>query len=317
MRYYENVTLFIKKNMKMLVTTGMLMVAFVSLLVISSFGAENPVTDCKNEAKTVNEADTEADSTTEVTTKSETVTETTTEKATAVVTQRTTELVKEGKIYNSVNEKVYVLYNVNVRDSAEGNKVGYLYAGEEVNRTAVGTNGWSEIEYEGKKAYVYSYYLTNNKAKSSLGIARPKVQSASVTTSAGYVKNNLGLNITEDDYYWLIRIVHAEAGNQDEKGRILVANTIINRVKSGIFPDNIKDVIFQVSGGIYQFSPVKYGSIYNVNVDQTTINCVNRALNGECYSEEVLYFSSQKSAYSWHNTNLAYLFTYGDHAFYK
>ena len=241
----------------------------------------------------------------------------TTEKLTAAVEQRTTELVKESKVYNTVNETAYVIYNVNVRDAADGEKIGYLYAGEEVKRTAIGTNGWSEIEYEGKKAYVFSEYVTNNKATGSSGIARPKIESASVTASSGYVKNNIGLTITEDDYYWLVKIVHAEAGNQDEKGRILVTNAIINRVKSDIFPDNIKDVIFQVSGGVYQFSPVKNGFIYNVNADQTTINCVNRALNGECYSEEVLYFSSQKSPYSWHNTNLAYLFTYGDHAFYK
>ena len=305
MRYYENVTKFVKNNMKMLVTTGMLMVAFVSLLVISSFGDEN----------SVKESEVTSETSTELTTQKST--ETTTEKITAAIEQRTTEIVKESKVYNTVNETVYVIYNVNVRDAAEGKKVGYLYAGDEVKRTAIGTNGWSEIEYEGKKAYIFSEYVTNNKAQGSTGIARPKVESANVATASGYVKNNVGLTISEEDYYWLIKIVHAEAGNQDEKGRILVANAIINRVKSDVFPNNIKDVIFQVSGGIYQFSPVKNGYISTVNADQTTINCVNRALNGECYSDEVLYFSSQKSPYSWHNTNLAYLFTYGDHAFYK
>jgi RNA polymerase sporulation-specific sigma factor len=43
MRYYESVTKFVKKDVKMLVTTGMLMVAFVSLLVISCFNEENSV----------------------------------------------------------------------------------------------------------------------------------------------------------------------------------------------------------------------------------------------------------------------------------
>ena len=316
MKYYESITSFIKKNMKMIVTTGMLMVSFVCLLVISSVGADNKAVDVMTTVydDTTSEMVSEVNTTEQVT---EQITEQVTTQAKAKVEQRTTELVKEAKIYNPVNEVVYVLYNVNVRASADGEKIGYLYAGDEIKRTAVGTNGWSEIEFEGKKAYVFTNYLTNNKASSSAGIAKPQVQSASVTTSSGYVKNNVGINISEDDYYWLIRIVHAEAGNQDEKGRILVANTIINRVKSDIFPNNIKDVIFQVSGGIYQFSPVGFGSIYNIKADQTTIDCVNRAINGECYSEEVLYFSSQKSAYSWHNTNLAYLFTYGDHAFYK
>lgn len=131
------------------------------------------------------------------------------------------------------------------------------------------------------------------------------------------VKNNIGINISDEDYYWLCQIVYAEAGNQDDVGKILVANTIFNRVKSEDFPDNITDVIFDNTLGIYQFSPVKFGTVYTLHPDKSTVNCVNRAIDGEDYSDEVLYFSSEKSKYSWHNLNLSYLFTHGGHAFYK
>ena len=42
---------------------------------------------------------------------------------------------------------------------------------------------------------------------------------------------------TESDYNVLLRIVQAEAGGCDMKGKILVANVILNRVESDEFPD--------------------------------------------------------------------------------
>ena len=44
------------------------------------------------------------------------------------------------------------------------------------------------------------------------------------------------INCSDEDYNTLLRIVQAEAGVCDEKGKILVANVIINRVKSPRFP---------------------------------------------------------------------------------
>lgn len=122
---------------------------------------------------------------------------------------------------------------------------------------------------------------------------------------------------TGDEYYWLYQIVEAEAGNQDEVGKILVVNVILNRVYSATFPNSIKDVIFQARGSVYQFQPVKNGRIYSVVPSDNTISCVNRALNGEDYSQGALYFACKTSKYSWFNTSLTFLFVHGDHYFYK
>lgn len=131
------------------------------------------------------------------------------------------------------------------------------------------------------------------------------------------VVNNIGLTITEKDYEALQRIVEAEAGNQDEQGRILVANVIINRVIDGRFPNNIYDVIFQKNGNIYQFEPTLNGSYYSVSVSELTKECVDRALKGEDYSQGALYFTRRTSQYSWFNTSLTFLFIHGVHYFYK
>ncbi len=135
-------------------------------------------------------------------------------------------------------------------------------------------------------------------------------------TGQTLIYNSVDFEVTDSDYYWLKKIVEAEAGNQDEIGKILVANVIINRVKSGEFPNSIKSVIFQNNGRTYQFEPVKNERIYDMNPTENTINCVDRALNGEDYSEGALFFTMKTSKKSWFNTKLDFLFKHGDHYFY-
>lgn len=126
-----------------------------------------------------------------------------------------------------------------------------------------------------------------------------------------------GLNVTEGDYEALQRIVEAEAGNQDDIGRILVANVVINRTKSDKFPDSITENIFEQDGDVYQFAPIGNGSYYTVTVSEETKKCVDRALGGEDYSQGALFFTRKTSPDSWFNTSLTFLFVHGAHYFYR
>lgn len=100
--------------------------------------------------------------------------------------------------------------------------------------------------------------------------------------------------VSDDDYQVLLRIVQAEAGVCDEKGKILVANVVLNRVKSQEFPDSVRSVVYEPS----QFSPVSDGSINSVKVTEETKECVNRALEGEDYSDGALYFMNRRGSRS-------------------
>ncbi|HIU67361.1 MAG TPA: cell wall hydrolase, partial [Candidatus Caccomorpha excrementavium] len=52
-------------------------------------------------------------------------------------------------------------------------------------------------------------------------------------------------SVTQEEVEILQRIVEAEATGQDVKGKILVANVVLNRVMSDGFPDTIEEVVFQ------------------------------------------------------------------------
>lgn len=100
------------------------------------------------------------------------------------------------------------------------------------------------------------------------------------------VNNTYG--ISAEDYDNLCRIVEAEAANSGMKGKIMVANVVLNRVQSPQFANTITTVI--KSKG--QFTPAINGKMYRVNVSNETVEAVNRALAGENYAENALYFKS-------------------------
>ncbi len=128
------------------------------------------------------------------------------------------------------------------------------------------------------------------------------------------------LLITEEDKEVLLRIVEAEATCEDIKGRMLVANVILNRVVSKKFPDSIAEVVFQNNGVTYQFAPIKDGRYWTVEVSDETREAVERVLAGEDYSQGALYFAARRmanqKAMRWFDTSLKYLFRHGVHEFF-
>ena len=124
-----------------------------------------------------------------------------------------------------------------------------------------------------------------------------------------------------DELEVLLRIVESEAGSEDEDGRLLVANVILNRVNNEKFPSTVTDVVFQQQNGVAQFSPVSNGKYYQVDLSQETYEAVERALYGEDISQGALYFAARKYADSlkmkWFDDHLVYLFEHGGHEFFK
>lgn len=128
------------------------------------------------------------------------------------------------------------------------------------------------------------------------------------------------IQITPEEYEILTRIVEAEAGTEDVKGKMLIANVVFNRIAYGEFPDNIKDVVFQKKGKRYQFSPIKDGRYFEVTVQDSTRIAVDRVLAGEDESMGALFFceraKSSSSNLKWFDSQLKSLFIYGCHEFF-
>lgn len=70
------------------------------------------------------------------------------------------------------------------------------------------------------------------------------------------LEEQIAEEIKEGEIELLAQLIEAEAGNQDMKGKRLVADVVLNRVESDRFPNTINEVIFQES----QFSCIEDGN---------------------------------------------------------
>lgn len=135
------------------------------------------------------------------------------------------------------------------------------------------------------------------------------------------IDRNYRIDLGEQEMDILCRIVQAEAGGEDARGKILVADVIINRVENARFPNNVEGVVFQYGDGVYQFSPVGNGRINDVVVTEETKEAVLAALLGEDISGGSLYFISRKYAdpagLAWFEGNLTSVMQYGGHEFFR
>lgn len=122
------------------------------------------------------------------------------------------------------------------------------------------------------------------------------------------------------DYETLLSIVEAEAGGEDMKSRMLVANVILNRVKDHHFPDTVSEVVWERNNGAAQFSPTEDGRIGTVEISEMTKEAVRQVLEGLDYSKGALFFVAKDQALEsnvdWFESDLKLLFEHGDHAFY-
>lgn len=122
--------------------------------------------------------------------------------------------------------------------------------------------------------------------------------------------------LEEQEYQVLLKIVEAEAGGEDTTGKMLVANVVMNRVRSGYFPNTVSEVVYQKNDGKAQFSPTVDGRIDQVCVSPDTVEAVARVLNGEDLSAGALYFKSIHSSSGWFDRSLNRVLEHGNHIFY-
>lgn len=146
-----------------------------------------------------------------------------------------------------------------------------------------------------------------NQSNYSVNITTAQNQNTTVSVSK--------VTYTEEDLYWLSRIVSAESSGEPYEGKLAVANVIINRMKSNEYPNTIKGVIFDKSFGV-QFTPVKSGTIYNTPTTES-IQAAKEALHGTNNIGNSLFFvNSDKTTLTWIQTSRTYYQTIDNHDFY-
>ena len=89
---------------------------------------------------------------------------------------------------------------------------------------------------------------------------------------------------TEREIDLMAQLVWHEAGNQDMVGKMLVADTVLNRMESDRFPNTVEEVIFQKG----QYTTAKVLGRVEPPID--CYGAVLSEIDGERYNTEVLFF---------------------------
>lgn len=88
-----------------------------------------------------------------------------------------------------------------------------------------------------------------------------------------------GITVGANDVYLLACLVWHESRGEPYEGQVAVAEVVLNRCLSPLFPDTIEDVIFQrYPGQGYQFSPAPY--LHTAQPGEAQYSAVYDALDG-------------------------------------
>lgn len=88
-----------------------------------------------------------------------------------------------------------------------------------------------------------------------------------------------GFSLTSAELDLLARLVRAESGGEPYAGQVAVAASVLNRVRDSRYPNTLSGVIYQVSGGYYQYCPVQNGTI-NIPAGVTALQAARDAVSG-------------------------------------
>ena len=128
------------------------------------------------------------------------------------------------------------------------------WRGEELIRTT--TNSIIEVGNDGKIVRSYDLSPITMDSEEAIGFFGERTTALNLSekgideikTSVYYTEvNNFSeiIDFSENDINLLAQLIMSEAGGEGLNGQIAVAEVVRNRIMSPLFPDNIRDVIYQ------------------------------------------------------------------------
>lgn len=121
-------------------------------------------------------------------------------------------------------------------------------------------------------------------------------------------------DVSDEELLLLARIIHAEARGESFLGQVAVGAVIINRLASPDFPSDLREVIYQRTSNVYQFTPVGDGSIV-LKPDERAMNAARHALQGSDPTQGALFFYNPDKTNDTWIRSLPVMTRIGNHVF--
>ena len=180
--------------------------------------------------------------------------------------------------------------------SMESGVLGLLANGEAVE--AIAEEGdWVSVSYEGTMGYVAAEYVNIkfdiDTAESMESIrAKEEAERARAAAEAEAKRNaqKEAVMTSASELDILAALIQCEAGGEPYEGQVAVGSVVMNRVRSGGYPNSITEVIY-ASG---QFVPAAKGRMESLiltgNIRSSCVQAAQEVINGRCNVGDALHF---------------------------
>lgn len=173
----------------------------------------------------------------------------------------------------------------------EGQILGLLPKGEiiEVLKNDVET-GWVCVDYDGVDGYVSAEFVRLDFLIDT-GETVEEIKAREEAEKEAKRHKNYGQYMTDADTKLLLAaLIHCEARGESYEGQLAVGAVVMNRVRSGAYPDSIHGVIY-ASG---QFTPAMSGKLNQVyesgKIQESCIQAAEEALSGVSNVGDMTHF---------------------------
>lgn len=119
----------------------------------------------------------------------------------------------------------------------------------------------------------------------------PRILVGANIENIGFLEESI--DVPEEDIILLTLLTLAEAEGECEEGQRLVISTVLNRVDSEYFPNNIREVIYQKN----QFSSMWNGRFERVEMDYNIYDLVLDELSNRSNDEVIFFTANQYGRY--------------------
>lgn len=192
-----------------------------------------------------------------------------------------------GKMIATVSTETL---RVRTQPSTEAEVYGLLPQGEITEVLSKGEDGWVCIDYEGMDGYVSSEFVTLD-FNIDAGETMEEIKQREEEEREAKRHVNYGEYTTDADTTLLLAaLIQCEAGGESYEGQLAVGAVVMNRVRSGAYPDTIHGVIY-ASG---QFTPAMNGKVNRVyesgKISSSCVQAAEEALSGVSNVGDLTHF---------------------------
>ena len=168
-----------------------------------------------------------------------------------------------------------------VREAADTNSKALEVADQgktyQVDRAAQAQDGWIAVVSDSQTGYIAADYATRSlNTRVGITIEEEQAQIAAqkeAERKAAETTQGEAVSAGADDLTLLAAIIECEAGGESYECQLAVGAAVINRVKSGSYPNSISGVIYQKG----QFGPASSGKLARKLSGRISSSCYSAA----------------------------------------